>query len=167
MARSIKNEKFPKKPAKVTGFTVDQLGSAVFPGSAAVTLPLGPEANRPATPGTGMIRINTDNNSLEYYNSIEWKTLSGTSGATSNATIVKDNFITTTGGTLYGPLSVTPYQVNAVLVYMDNVVQEPGYNFTLANSSGTLTGTLNYIKFDSPGTQNGKRLVVVQGFDTI
>jgi hypothetical protein len=167
MARSIKNEKFPKKPAKVTGFTVDQLGAAVFPGTAAVTLPLGPEADRPATPGTGMIRINTDTNTLEFYNSVEWKTLSGTSGATGNATIVKDNFITTTGGTLYGPLSVTPYQVNAVLVYMDNVIQEPGYNFTLSNSSGTLTGTLNYIKFDAPGTQNGKRLVAVQGFDTI
>lgn len=167
MARFIKNEKFPRKPAKVTGFTVNQSGSAVFTGTAAVTLPLGPEADRPGTPGTGMIRINTDTNALEFYNSVEWKTLSGTTGATGNATITKDNFITTTGGTLYGPLSITPYHINAVLVYMDNVIQEPGYNFTLADSAGTLTGTLNYIKFDSPGTQNGKRLVAIQGFDTI
>jgi hypothetical protein len=50
---------------------------------------------------------------------------------------------------------------------MDNVIQEPTQNFTLSNSSGTLTGTLNYIKFDSPGTLNGKRLVVMHGFDLL
>lgn len=167
MARFIKNEKFPRKPAKVAGLTVNPQGQATFTSAGAVTLPVGPESDRPAAPTVGMTRINTDTNSLEYYNGTAWKTITGTNGVVAYATIVKDNFLTTSGGTLYGPLSTTPNSENGVIVYMDNVIQEPGYNFTLADSLGGTSGTLNYIKFDSPGTQNGKRLVVVQGFDTI
>lgn len=167
MARFVKNEKFPRKPAKLVGFSVNSSGQAVFPTGGAVTLPVGTTADRPASPEIGMARINADTNVLEYYNGSQWKSLSGTSGVVAYATIVKDTFVTTSGGTLYGPLTTNPSNENNIIVYMDNVIQEPGYNFTLADSSGTTSGTLNYIKFDSPGTQNGKRLVVVQGFDTI
>lgn len=167
MARFVKNEKFPRKPAKIAGFSVNSQGQATFPTGGAVTLPVGPEADRPSSPTIGMARINSDTNSLEYYNGTQWKTITGTTGVVAYATIVKDTFVTTSGGTLYGPLSTTPSTENNIIVYMDNVIQEPGYNYTLADSTGTTSGTLNYIKFDSPGTQNGKRLVVVQGFDTI
>jgi hypothetical protein len=167
MARFLKNEKFPRKPAKVVGFSITDTGQAVFPTGGAVTLPVGGDSDRPASPTIGMTRINSDSNVLEYYNGTVWKSLSGTTGVIAYASITKDTFVTTDGGTLYGPITTTPTNENNIIVYMDNVIQEPGYNYTLADSLGGTTGTLNFIKFDSPGTQTGKRLVVVQGFDTI
>jgi len=166
MARFVKNEKFPRKPAKLVGFSVNSLGQAVFPTGGAVTLPVGPESDRPSSPTIGMARINSDTNSLEYYNGTQWKTITGTTGVVAYATITKETFITTLGGELYGPLSTVPSSENGLLVYMDNVIQEPGFNFNLVEDPvGEPAGW--YIQFDAPGTQNGKRLVVLHGFDTI
>ena len=167
MAKFLKKHQFPNNPVNSAGLTQSEYGDVVFTSNGSVILPVGAEADRPGSPTAGMTRVNTDTNTLEYYNGAEWKSVTGTTGVDGFTTITKDTFVTTLGGTLYGPLSITPNSENGVFVYMDNVVQEPGYNFTLSDSAGTLTGTLNYIKFDSPGTQNGKRLVVVQGFDAI
>ena len=167
MAKFLKKHQFPERPVKSAGLTQDEYGDVVFTGVSSVVVPVGEESDRPALPVKGMTRLNSTTNVLEYYDGSAWKSLTGTSGTAGFTTITKDNFVTTAGGTLYGPLTLTPYSENGVIVYMDNVIQEPGYNFTLSNSAGTLTGTLNYIKFDAPGTQTGKRLVVVQGFDAI
>ena len=177
MAYYVKLKQFLAMPVKVGTLTQLEYGSPQVSGTAATTsinLPAGTTAERPVAPSLvlGALRYNTSISSLEYYDGSDWQALTYVPSTTppsgnTTATITKDTFTTTTGGTVYGPLTITPININGLLVYMDNVIQEPTQNFTLSDSSGTLTGTLNYIKFDSPGTLDGKRLVVIQGLDSL
>lgn len=56
----------------------------IFVGSSGVTdngrrtakFPVGTTAERPSSPEKGMIRINTDNKQVEYYDGTEWKVIS-------------------------------------------------------------------------------------------
>ena len=177
MAYYVKLKQFLAMPVKVGTLTQLEYGSPQVSGTAATTsinLPAGTTAERPVAPSLvlGALRYNTSISSLEYYDGSDWQALTYVPSTTppsgnTTATITKDTFTTTTGETRYGPLDHTPIDINGLLVYMDNVIQEPTQNFTLSDSSGTLTGTLNYIKFDSPGTLDGKRLVVIQGLDSL
>jgi len=38
-------------------------------------IPIGTTAQRPASPEAGMIRFNTDENAVEFYDGTEWKAL--------------------------------------------------------------------------------------------
>lgn len=46
-------------------------------GAYAVRIPVGTEAERPASPGDGYLRVNSDTNRLEYYSGGSWRTLTG------------------------------------------------------------------------------------------
>ena len=177
MGYFVKLKQFLSTPVKVGTLTQLEYGSPQVTGPAtntSINLPAGTTAERPVAPSLviGALRYNTSISSLEFYDGATWQALKYVPSTTppngnTKATITKDTFTTTSGGTVYGPLTITPININGLLVYMDNVIQEPTQNFTLSNSAGTLTGTLNYIKFDSPGTLNGKRLVVMHGFDLL
>ena len=51
-------------------------------GTAAIKIPVGTTDQRPATPANGMLRVNTTNGKLEYYNNTRWNTIGGASGGT-------------------------------------------------------------------------------------
>jgi hypothetical protein len=68
-----------------------------------LTLPSGTTAQRPASPAAGMVRYNTTNNAMEYYNGTTWVsdfTLDGSSAARAapSATYIKSVTGTTTNG---------------------------------------------------------------------
>lgn len=52
--------------------TVSLASNAIFPGTEAVTVPIGTDSTRPGAPTNGMIRYNTDLNSLEGYAAGAW-----------------------------------------------------------------------------------------------
>ena len=79
-------------------------------------LPAGTTAQRPASPGNGMIRFNTSTNFSEYYNGTAWIPLVGLDGSTSataapSAQYIKDITSTATSGYYWISLGGTPTQV--------------------------------------------------------
>ena len=56
--------------AEFKNTTIDDTG--------AITLPVGDTLSRPSNPELGMIRFNTDNDVVEFYNGINWATFGGT-----------------------------------------------------------------------------------------
>jgi hypothetical protein len=152
----IKGHVLQTKQALRSGLTKSsasgQAQVLVFGGVQGTQLAVGATSDRP-TASTGVIRFNSSNSVVEYYDGSAWETL----GASGSATITKDNFTGDGTSTLFGPLSFAPANDNAVLVYIQNVWQEGGYNYT---TSGT------NIQFGSP-VPNGHRIVVLHGFDTV
>lgn len=53
-------------------------------GNGALTVPLGSQAQRPATPATAMFRFNTDTTLMEYYDGTQWSPLSTSSSTVSS-----------------------------------------------------------------------------------
>jgi len=72
---------------------------AEFTGTGAVALPDGTQAQRPGTPLTGMLRFNTDLDSFEGYDGVEWGEIGGggggaTGGGTDAVFIQNDQTVT-------------------------------------------------------------------------
>ena len=102
-------------------------------GAAAIQLPLGATADRPANPVNGQIRYNTDTQRFEiYYNA--WQSIA----ILGNVTIPKDTF-TGDGSTTVFTLSYTPPSDTSILVFVGNIAQNPGDAFTLAGASITFS----------------------------
>ena len=165
MAKFAKRHNFPHRPVKNTGLTQIEYGSVGIDSDGALTLPVGSEAQRPSPSGAGMTRFNTDTASLEYFDGEDWQTVR----AAGYASITKDSFVTDSAVEYYGPLSATPNNVNGLLVYISGIMQEPGVNFDVVQdpdlSNPGVIGTGWYLNIS--GMQDGKNLVVVQGFDSI
>ena len=122
-------------------------------GETTAKLPSGSTTLRPSSSSNGQIRYNTTNNVLEAYINGSWSSLR-TAGA---ASITKDTF-TGDGSTLvFGPMSFsyTAGQEKTVLVFINNVFQNPGVAFTF-------DGTTN-ITFTSPPPL-GHTIVLLHGY---
>ena len=122
-------------------------------GETTAKLPGGSTTLRPGSSSNGQIRYNTTDNVLEAYVNGAWASLR-TTGA---ASITKDTF-TGDGSTLaYGPMSFsyTAGQEKLVLVFINNVFQNPGVAFTF---DGTTT-----ITFTSPPPDT-HTIVVLHGY---
>ena len=76
---------------------VDFQGDVRFLGTGSLTIPVGPGSQQPSSPLFGMIRANSDTNSLEYYTSSSWATLNS-----SNATVSSVNITGSTGLSISG-----------------------------------------------------------------
>jgi hypothetical protein len=122
-------------------------------------IPKGTTGDR-VNPNTGDIRYNTTTNYLEYYDGSNWRSVT----FQQNQTITKDTFTGDGVNTRFGPLSFTPSGANNILVFIQNVFQVGTTNYTLVNSTGGGTGTLNYINFGSI-PPNGHSIVILHGFD--
>jgi hypothetical protein len=125
----------------------------------ALRLPKGTTGQQ-ANPVSGDIRFNTTTGYLEYYDASNWRSIT----FQQNLTITKDAFTGDGSTTLFGPLSFTPASANNVLIFVQGVFQQGTTNYTMVNSSGLVSGTLNYILFGSapPLSQS---IVVLHGFD--
>ena len=122
-------------------------------GETTAKLPGGSTTLRPSSSSNGQIRYNTTDNVLEAYINGSWSTLR-VAGA---ASITKDTF-TGDGSTLvFGPMSFsyTAGQEKTVLVFINNVFQNPGVAFTF-------DGTTN-ITFTSPPPL-GHTIVLLHGY---
>lgn len=152
----IKGHLLQTKQAVRSGLTKSnasgQAQVLVVGGAQGTQLAVGATGDRP-TASTGVLRFNSSNTVLEYYNGSAWKSVT----ASGTATITKDNFTGDGTSTIFGPLTFTPASESSIQVYIQNVWQEGGYNYTLSGSN---------IVFGSP-VPNGHRIVVLHGFDTV
>jgi len=128
--------------------------------STAMRLPAGNTAARP-TAYAGLLRFNSQTG--KYEGSTDGSTFSAFAMEDDVATLNKDVF-SGNGGATYNFSNVTdPTAVGSgasngalgLLVYIDNVIQEPTQNFTVSATA---------ITFDS-NVHSGARIVVIQGFD--
>ena len=126
----------------------------------AMRLPAGDTAARP-TAYAGLLRFNSQTG--KYEGSTDGSTFSAFAMEDDVATLNKDVF-SGNGGATYNFSNVTdPTAVGSgasngalgLLVYIDNVIQEPTQNFTVSATA---------ITFDS-NVHSGARIVVIQGFD--
>ena len=160
--RSIKTgqQSFVKSAYSLTpGASTENIliNGATITGS--VRLPKGLTADR-VNPVSGDIRFNTTTNFIEYYDGVDWRSLS----YQQNQTVTKDSFTGDGVEDTYGPLSFTPAGNDNILVFIQNVFQIGSSNYTLTDSSGGATPPLNYIKFGSIPPL-GHSIVILHGFD--
>ena len=133
-------------------FTAGGTGGYQFDGNTGLTLPTGTTAQRP-TAELGIIRFNTTTG--KYEGSTDGSTFVSFNTGSPGATITKDVFTTSDASTTEFTLTLDPETVNNIIVYVDNVMQEPTQNYTLVGSTLTMTEALH----------DGARLVVMHGFD--
>jgi len=120
----------------------------------AIRLPNGTTAERPAA-ATGVIRFNTQTG---YYEGSQdgstWIQFTMGTGST-----VAINKVTATGdgstSTFNGFFSAAPASANNVMVYIDNVYQEPTENYTVSSNNITFTSA----------PHSGARIFAIEGFD--
>jgi hypothetical protein len=116
------------------------------PGS--LKLPSGSTAQRAASPTAGMMRLNTDTNQVEVYQSSSWRSLRyKESGAVALQNLGSGDGIST----LYGPLSPAPPAVVQsgstwtganLMIYVENVFQIYNTNYLIAQNP-TVNATVN------------------------
>jgi hypothetical protein len=133
-------------------FTAGGTGGYQFDGNTGLTLPTGTTGQRP-TAELGIIRFNTTTG--KYEGSTDGSTFVSFNTGSPGATITKDVFTTSDASTTDFSLTLDPETVNNIIVYVDNVMQEPTQNYTLAGSTLTMTEALH----------DGARVVVMHGFD--
>lgn len=128
-------------------------------------LPKGDTATRPQsgsirTPvdANGTIRFNTDTNSIEAYIADAWQVVSApASSAITKQTLGPGDYVTT----IFGPLTQTPLQDDAILVFVENVFQISVTNYNiLYNYLGSGNA---YIEFTSPVPLD-KYITILFGF---
>lgn len=120
----------------------------------AIRVPNGNTAARP-TAATGVIRYNTTTGFYEgSQDGSTWAQFTMGSGA-----LVAINKVTTTGdgstSTFSGFLSEAPASANNVMVFIDNVYQEPTENYTVSSNNITFTSA----------PHSGARIFAIEGFD--
>ena len=121
----------------------------------AVRLPQGANATRP-TAATGVIRFNTDSSAYEgSTDGSTWTTFAMSSGggvaAITKLTATGDGSTTTFSGFFSSP----PVAATSVMVFIDNVHQEPTENYTVSSNNITFTS--------APHT--GARIYALEGYD--
>ena len=120
-------------------------------GNEGIVLPAGPTNERAPTPATGTIRFNTETQVVEVFNGAEFKNVS----SQGTATVTKDTF-TGDGSTVAYTMSLEPAAEQNIIVFVGNVFQIAGTNYT---TSGTT------ITFTSPPPDT-HTIVVLHGFDS-
>jgi len=133
-------------------FTAGGTGGYQFDGNTGLTVPVGTTGQRPNAE-LGIIRFNSTTG--KYEGSTDGSTFVSFNTAQPGATITKDVFTTSDASTTDFSLTLDPENVNNIIVYVDNVIQEPTQNYTLSGSTLTMTSALH----------DGARVVVMHGFD--
>lgn len=127
-------------------------GDYIFEGTGQLTVPKGTTGQRPSA-GLGIIRFNTSTG--KYEGSTDGSTFVSFNTGSPGATITKDAYTTGNASTTAFTLTLDPEAVNNIIVYVDNVIQEPTQNYTLSGSTLTL----------GSAPHSGARVVVMHGFD--
>ena len=133
-------------------------GNFVFIGNTGMIIPSGSTAQRP-TAQVGIIRYNTDTSKYEV--SQDGSTWTALRTEQTAREIIKDVW-EGDGSTTTFELTTTPADADNVIVYVDGVMQEPVYNYTITGNILAFDGT-------APGDSTteaphvGARVVIIQG----
>jgi len=127
------------------------LKSPSIAGPEGLVLPTGSTADRALSPAVGTIRFNTDNTRVEVYNGTDFTNIT----PEGFAQITKDTF-TGDGSTTAYTMSRDPNSDESVIVYVGNVFQISGTNYTTSGTTITFTSA-------PPDTHT---VVVLHGFDS-
>jgi hypothetical protein len=95
-------------------------------GSSGVVLPAGGTALRPDAPRFGLIRYNTDTTSVEYFNGIQFVTLS----AAGAIDYTVDSF-TGDGSTTVFTMSIQESLETQIIVFVGSIYQDPSSAYTV------------------------------------
>lgn len=131
-------------------------------------IPKGAQADRPASPANGHIRYNTDDNEFEFYADGAWRKVRYKEP--NQVGITQQNLGNGDASeTIFGPLDSgdpdfpIPDAAQNVLVFVENVFQISGTNYTLVqNPNGFADGW--YLEFTS-APDAGKPITVLHNFD--
>ena len=165
------------------GVKYDVDAQVVIDSARAVKVPAGSENEKPGAsgidtaPAEGHLRFNTDSNEFELYQNSAWRKMRFKE-PNQNPGITQQNLGNGDADeTVFGPLDSgdpdfpVPDAAQNVLVFVENVFQISGTNYTLEQSSdGNLTGPNSpyddgwYIKFTSP-VPDGKPITALHNFD--
>jgi hypothetical protein len=148
-----------------------------------VLVPKGTEAQRPTSPTEGHLRYNTDDDQFEAFQDGAWRELRFKEPFRDPGIVQQNLGLGDDTETVFGPLNSgdadypVPVAAQNVLVFVENVFQISGTNYTLEQSvSGSLTGPNApyadgwYIKFTSPPPSAGSGggsvpITVLHNFD--
>jgi hypothetical protein len=117
-------------------FNIDNR-TAIFNSTGSLQLPAGTAIVRPDSISSGAIRYNTTDSVLEYYSGLSWYTIKNTSVVQIN----KQSFTGDGSTILFGTLNYTVTYANNILVFIGQVYQEPGTNYTITGAGTTITFT--------------------------
>ena len=95
-------------------------------GSSGVRLPTGTSANRPANPAFGLMRFNTETGLIEYFNGVQF--ISVSAGANVNYTV--DSF-TGDGSTTVFTMSEEEATASQVIVFVGSIYQDSTTAYTV------------------------------------
>jgi hypothetical protein len=126
-----------------------------------VTLPKGTTPAQPTTAVAGMLRYNTTENNLEYYNGSAWLLVGGGVGGISDITV---DSITVDGSTLvYSlPSGILPSSTENILVFLEGVYQKPSSYAISGEEGNSFINLFAILEGDA-----GKTLTVLHGFDAV
>jgi len=163
--RFLKGKTLSKFSPTDQSLFVNSAGRAVMNIHGALRLPKGTTLEQPDLTNVrvqggpyGYIRYNTDINAIEAYFSTGWEVVRAAGGAS-----ITRQQITGADGveTTFGPLDQNPDDAKEIMVYVDNVFQHAGENYTLATNY--LGSGFTHIVFTSPAPY-GKPIWIYYGF---
>jgi hypothetical protein len=103
-------------------------------GSYAIQLPLGSNTLGPESPVSGQVRFNQSNSRVELFYNEQWNQIA----RIGNVAIVVDEFTGDNSETNF-TMSQTETSVNAILVSIGGVYQQPTTNYTVSGTTITFT----------------------------
>lgn len=112
--------------------TTNGSGAILLNSTSTLLLPAGTSGERPSIASPGMIRWNTTNTELEYYNGSSWDTI------TTNITSVTSDTFNGDGSTLAFTLSQSATTAG-VIVSINGVLQKPTTAYTVSGTTLTFT----------------------------
>jgi hypothetical protein len=141
-------------------YNVDE--QVVVDSNNSILISKGTSAERPTNTTDGQIRYNTDLNDFEFYAKGAWRVVRYEEPFPQG--IVQQNLGNGDASeTFFGTLSPVPAEAQNVLVFVENVFQISGTNYSLTqNPTGKPAGW--YIQFTSP-PDAGKPITVLHNFD--
>ena len=120
-------------------------------GTEGIVIPAGPTAERSPSPATGTIRFNTETSQTEVFDGTEFKAVT----KQGSVAITTDTF-TGDGSTTAYTMTIEPVAAQNIIVFVGNVFQIAGTNYTVAGTTITFTSP-------PPDTHT---IVVLHGFDS-
>jgi len=124
-------------------------------GTNAIRIPIGTTNQRPgsAIADSGMVRFNVTTGGLETYHLGTWNQIR-INGTT---TITKDIDTGDGSTTAFNMLSSAPADENNILIFINNIFQEPDSAYTVSGTTITFTSA----------PPNSHVIVALSGFDTV
>lgn len=103
-------------------------------GSVGTVLPSGGSATRPNNPVFGLMRFNTDTGLVEYFNGIEYVSI------TVGAPVYEIDNFTGDGTTTIFTMSIQPVSATQIMVFVGSIYQQASVTYTISGFDITFTG---------------------------